>query len=139
MILIEKVLLLKKVHFLDSAPPDTLAWVAESAEEESFHENEVIFEKGSEAETMYVIVEGSVQLYNDKKPLSTLATGECFGLLSLLDEGTRSASAKADTDCKLLGIKQGVFREILVKHPEAMTTLLSILAKRIRRQIAQTQ
>jgi CRP-like cAMP-binding protein len=137
MILIEKVLLLKKLRFLDSVPPDTLAWVAESAQEESFHENEVIFEKDSEAETMYLIVEGSVQVYNDKKPFRTLGTGECFGLLSLLDEGTRSASAKAVTDCKLLGIKQGVFREILVKHPEVMTTLLSILAKRIRGQIAQ--
>ena len=139
MILIEKVLLLKKVHFLDGAPPDTLAWVAESAEEESFHEAEVIFEKGSEAETMYVIVDGSVQVYNDKKTLRTLKSGECFGLLSLLDEGTRSASAKADTDCKLLGIKQVVFREILVKHPEVMTPLLSILAKRIRGYEAQTQ
>lgn len=139
MILIEKVLLLKKVHFLDGAPPETLAWVAESAEEESFHENEVIFEKGNEAETTYVIVEGSVQVYNDKKTLRTLVAGECFGLLSLLDEGTRSASAKAITGCKLLGIGQGVFRQILLKNPEVMTTLLSVLAKRIRGQIAQNK
>ncbi|MBU61495.1 MAG: hypothetical protein CMI26_03210 [Opitutae bacterium] len=136
MILIEKVLLLKKVHFLGSVPPDILAWVAESAQEESIHEDELIFEKGSEAETTYVIIEGSVQEYNGKKSLRTLVAGECFGLLSLLDEGTRSASAKAVTDCKLLRVEQAVFRQILLKHPKAMSALLSVLSKRIRGQIA---
>ena len=139
MILVEKILLLKKVPFLAHTSPDTLAWLAESAEEQSVNEAEVIFEKGSDAEKMYVIVDGSVQEYNDKKTLRTLATGECFGLLSLLDEGKRSASAKAKTSCILLGIRQEIFHRILLNHPDAMKTLLSILAKRIRGQGAQKQ
>ena len=132
MILVKKILLLKKIPFLAHTSPDTLAWLAESAEEQSLNEAEVIFEKGSDAEMMYVIVDGSVQEYNDKKTLRTLATGECFGLLSLLDEGKRSASAKAKTSCILLGIRQEIFHRILLNHPDAMKTLLSILAKRIR-------
>ena len=139
MILVEKILLLKKVPFLAHTSPDTLAWLAESAEEQSVNEAEVIFEKGSDAEKMYVIVDGSVQEYNDKKTLRTLATGECFGLLSLLDEGKRSASAKAKTSCILLGIRQEIFHRILLNHPDAMKTLLSILAKRIRGQGAPKQ
>ena len=139
MILVEKILLLKKVPFLAHTSPDTLAWLAKSAEEQSVNETEVIFEKGSDAEMMYVIVDGSVQEYNDKKTLRTLATGECFGLLSLLDEGKRSASAKAKTSCILLGIRQEIFHRILLNHPEAMKALLNILAKRIRGQGAQKQ
>ena len=139
MILVEKILLLKKVPFLSHASPDTLAWLAESAEEKSVNEAEVIFEKGSDAEKMYVVVEGSVQLYNDQKTLRSFGSGDYFGLLSLLDEGKRTASAKANTSCILLGIRQEIFHRILLKHPEAMKTLLSILAKRIRGQGAQKQ
>ena len=139
MILVEKILLLKKVPFLAHTSPDTLAWLAESAEEQSVNEAEVIFEKGSDAEKMYVVVEGSVQLYNDHKTLRSLVSGDCFGLLSLLDEGKRSASAKAKTSCILLGIRQEIFHRILLNHPDAMKTLLSILAKRIRGQGAQKQ
>ena len=139
MILVEKILLLKKVPFLAHTSPDTLAWLAKSAEEQSVNETEVIFEKGSDAEKMYVVVEGSVQLYNDHKTLRSLVSGDCFGLLSLLDEGKRSASAKAKTSCILLGIRQGIFHRILLNHPEAMKALLNILAKRIRGQGAQKQ
>ena len=132
MILVQKILFLKNVPLFSTMPPDTIAWVAEAADETSTLSGQTIFEKGSEGDSMYVIADGSVRIHDGDKTLASLPQGAFFGELSILDGETRSATATAETDCLLLVIRQDSFRRILSKQFDVTDNLLKILARRIR-------
>ena len=132
MILVQKILFLKNVPLFSTMPPDTIAWVAEAADETSTLSGQTIFEKGSEGDSMYVIADGSVRIHDGDKTLASLPQGAFFGELSILDGETRSATATAESDCLLLVIRQDSFRRILSKQFDVTDNLLKILARRIR-------
>ena len=137
MILVQRILFLKNVPLFSTMPPDTLAWVAEAADETSCPSGQTIFEKGSEGDSMYVIADGSVRIHDGDKTLASLPQGAFFGELSILDGETRSASA--ETDCLLLVIRQNSFRRILSKQFDVTENLLKILVRRIREQSTHSQ
>ena len=139
MILVQKILFLKNVPLFSTMPPDTIAWVAEAADETSTLSGQTIFEKGSEGDSMYVIADGSVRIHDGDKTLASLPQGAFFGELSILDGETRSATATAETDCLLLVIRQDSFRRILSKQFDVTENLLKILVRRIREQSPQLQ
>ncbi len=139
MILVQRILFLKNVPLFSTMPPDTLAWVAEAADETSCPSGETIFKKDSVGDSMYVIADGSVRIHDGDKKLATLPQGAFFGELSILDGETRSASATAETDCLLLVIRQNSFRRILSKQFDVTENLLKILVRRIREQSTQPQ
>ena len=139
MILVQKILFLKNVPLFSTMPPDTIAWVAEAADETSTLSGQTIFEKGSEGDSMYVIADGSVRIHDGDKTLASLPQGAFFGELSILDGETRSATATAETDCLLLVIRQDSFRRILSKQFDVTENLLKILVRRIRKQSTQLQ
>mgnify|MGYP001280382161 FL=1 len=139
MILVQRILFLKNVPLFSTMPPDTLAWVAEAADETSCPSGETIFKKDSVGDSMYVIADGSVRIHDGDKNLATLPQGAFFGELSILDGETRSASASAETDCLLLVIRQNSFRRILSKQFDVTENLLKILVRRIREQSTQPQ
>ena len=138
MILVQRILFLKNVPLFSTMPPDTIAWVAEAADETSTLSGQTIFEKGSEGDSMYVIADGSVRIHDGAKTLASLAQGAFFGELSILDGETRSATATAETDCLLLVIRQDSFRRILSKQFDVTENLLKILVRRIREHSTQS-
>ena len=139
MILVQRILFLKNVPLFSTMPPDTLAWVAEAADETSCLSGQAIFEKGSTGDRMYVIADGSVRIHDGEQTLAKLSQGAFFGELSILDGETRAASATAETDCLLLVIRQDSFRRILSKQFDVTENLLKILVRRIREQSTQLQ
>lgn len=139
MILVQRILFLKNVPLFSTMPPDTLAWVAEAADEVNFPSGQLIFEKGSQGDSMYVIADGSVRIHDGGQTLANLPQGAFFGELSILDGETRSASATAESDCLLLVIRQASFHRILSKQFDVTESLLKILVRRIREQSTQLQ
>ncbi|MGB1790256.1 MAG: cyclic nucleotide-binding domain-containing protein [Limisphaerales bacterium] len=130
---------MKNVPLFSTMPPDTLAWVAEAADEVNYLAGQTIFEKGSRGDSMYVIADGTVIIHDEGKILAELPREAFFGELSILDGETRSASAKAKSDCFLLVIRQASFHRILSKQFDVTENLLKILVRRIRKQSAQIQ
>ena len=139
MITVQRILFLKNVPLFSTMPPDTLAWVAEAAEEVNYLAGQTIFDKGSRGDRMYVIADGSVIIHDEEKNLAELPQEAFFGELSILDGETRSASARAKSDCLLLVISQNSFRRILSKQFDVTDSLLKILVRKIREQSAQIQ
>ena len=94
MITVQRILFLKNVPLFSTMPPDTLAWVAEAADEVNYLAGQTIFEKGSRGDSMYVIADGTVIIHDEGKILAELPREAFFGELSILDGETRSASAR---------------------------------------------
>ena len=96
----------------------------------------VIFQEHDTADGMYVIIQGSVAISKQvmaglEKNLNTLEEGEYFGEMSLLLNATRSATATALEDSKLIKLTREEFKQVLKGSPEVGMTMLIQLARRL--------
>jgi CRP/FNR family transcriptional regulator, cyclic AMP receptor protein len=132
LLLIEKVLLLKSLNIFSETPENVLADLAPLMQEMELEEGTVIFQESDKGDSMYIIYQGEIQIYKSNTTLAILKEKEVFGELSLIDAETRSASAKAYTDCYLFKIDQDPFFELLDSRPEIAKGFLKMLCKRLR-------
>lgn len=86
-----------------------------------------IFKAGAEADKMYFIEKGQVNINSEQsKHIATLGVGECFGEGALMGAATRNASAVAETDVELVVIESHMAeKELQGEHP--MTWLATLL------------
>lgn len=132
LLLIEKVLLLKSLDIFSDTPENVLADLAPLMQDIELEEGNIIFQEGERGDSMYIIHQGEIQIYKSNTTLAILTEKEVFGELSLIDAETRSASAKAHTDCYLFKIDQEPFFELLDSRPEIARGFLKMLCKRLR-------
>jgi CRP-like cAMP-binding protein len=77
-----------------------------------------IFHAGDEGDALYVVAEGSVEVLNDDgSVMAVLTAGQAFGEMALLTGGTRTATVRAGSDCRLLRIARQDFDRLLADDP----------------------
>lgn len=81
---------------------------------------EVIFDEGEVGQAMYILLEGEVTICRQGRPeegyLTSLAPGEFFGELGLLDDSLRTAQALAASDCRLAVLFREDFNGLMESH-----------------------
>lgn len=117
------------------------ALLAERVESVSFAEGKVIFGVGDPGDSMYVVISGEVQLSVKTKTgeemfLEMPGAGDFFGEISLLDEGPRTATARAKTDVNAIEIDRGDLDELFRLKPAAAMDLLAATGRRLRHNAA---
>lgn len=93
---------------------------------------DTIFHKGTTGQQMFVILGGIVALYDGKKHLATVRTGEMFGEMALINSEPRSATAVAAEDCSLFVLDETTFQKLMTKSV-AIRMLLNIIATQSHR------
>lgn len=104
----------------------------------TFAEGTIIFSEGDLGLTMYVIESGEVEISkrigSSSRVLATLAKGDFFGEMCMLeDEFPRSATAIALTDVDAVIIDQSAFTYMLRHNPEIAVRMMRKLTVRLRR------
>ena len=99
---------------------------------ESYTPGDVIFEQGSSGETMYIILEGVVQVTVNNKEVAELKAGQILGEMSLVEKRPRSASAISKTDSKLVPIDKESFLYIVKENPQFALFIMKDLSHKIR-------
>jgi CRP/FNR family transcriptional regulator, cyclic AMP receptor protein len=113
--------------------PMEIHFLASLSCEERFLGGEVIFREGDPGDKMYVVLEGRVMISKripgaGEEALAFLERGDYFGEMALIDDETRSASAKAhDERAVVLSIAREVIEGLLNIDSVASTRLLGIL------------
>jgi CRP/FNR family transcriptional regulator, cyclic AMP receptor protein len=102
----------------------------------------IIFQQGDSGTTLYLVEKGEVKLTvtsdsGKEVTLAILGPEAFFGELSLLDGGPRSANAIARVDCMVGTLDRGPLLRFLADHPRATSSLLSVMAGRLRRTTDQ--
>lgn len=92
---------------------------------------EVLFNFGETADSMYVILEGHIQIYRNELLLSTFSAPEYLGELALIHLKTRSASARAMDNTLLLQISHDDFHTFLETDRESVLSMMKTLSERI--------
>jgi uncharacterized membrane protein len=99
--------------------------------------NRAIVWIGETGDEFFIIEHGHVVIsYPDEGgqevTLAVLGPGHFFGELSLLDGGRRTATARAQTDVRLLVLDRSAFHGFIKKHPASAIHLLTVLGRRQR-------
>jgi CRP-like cAMP-binding protein len=103
----DKVEVLSKSLLFEMLSTPELEFVANLSRPRRFASGEIIFEEGELGDSLYVIVEGEVEVLRkneqgELKPLTTLQAPSFFGEMSLIDKEYRSATVRARSEAALL-------------------------------------
>lgn len=128
----EKAALLRDVPIFASVPPRDLTMLASMMETEEFRPGDVVCAAGDPADTVHVIVFGSlsVRVPGRADPVGTMGPGEIFGELAMFARSPRSATVTAVAGTTVLSLGHGPFREFLLRFPEATLAVLETVVRR---------
>jgi CRP-like cAMP-binding protein len=141
---------LKQADIFHKFDQTQLELVANLCIKHSFEAGDVIFTEGADSDELYIIIRGAVDISVDPTLVSsephiqeesiviaTLRRGQSFGEIALVDQGLRSATAKAKTDdTELLTIPSEKLMLLCTTYPnlgyKLMLNLAADLALKIR-------
>lgn len=140
---------LKQSDIFYQFTPTQLELVANLCQEVVFNAGEVVFQENSSSKELYVIVQGEVdilinrgvtgQLNKNETPVARLRRGQSFGEVALVDEGLRSASARAaQKDTRLLVISRDKIIMLCETYPQLGYRLMYNLAADLAMKIRNT-
>ncbi|MFB0520785.1 MAG: cyclic nucleotide-binding domain-containing protein [Desulfatiglandales bacterium] len=142
--------IIKKTFIFDNLNEQEVAHILKITKERRFSKGETIMQEGQEGDSMYIVVEGSVEVSKtltmklgeestEREKILTRFKAEdnvVFGEVAMIDRGNRSASAVATTDCILLEIEREDFLDLIEKRPQMGVKILrrigELLASRVR-------
>ncbi len=105
--------------------------------EKTFSKGDVIFREGDKGECLYSIIDGVVGIYvsygtDSPKKLTDLGKGKVFGEMAVIEAYSRSATAVAEDDVKVLEISSGEVAELFKTRPDSIVDIMRHLCGRIR-------
>jgi len=109
-----------------------LAIIARAAKPVAHNAGAVIAREGERGIGLFLILEGTCTVSIGGRKKSTLGPDQFFGEIALLDGGPRTATVAADTDVRLLGLTEWMFRGLLAEHPSIALKTLESVAGRLR-------
>jgi CRP-like cAMP-binding protein len=99
----------------------------------AYRAGDLIFAIGDAAHSMYVVVEGEVEIRIGDVLLDRLGPGALFGEMALVAGEPRSATARAATDCRVVEISEKRFPFLVQQTPFFALEVMRVLAARLRR------
>lgn len=119
---------------------EALLPLAQSSETIDFESGEYIVRQGEPGDSVYVIVQGRVEVLArmerdgiiTESAVASLADGDALGELSVLDGQPRSASCMAAVPTRCVRLSQNLLRDAMHRHWELADSLLATLASRLR-------
>ena len=130
--------MLKTIPLFIGMDDDELAAIADIMDEQHFRPGQIIFNADQLGGTLYIVQAGQVELSiidddGEKLVLEVLESGDFFGELSLLDGGTRSATAASVQRTSTLVLNRHEFLDLMLQKPHMAQDVMVSLAKRVRR------
>jgi serine phosphatase RsbU (regulator of sigma subunit) len=98
---------------------------------------QTIFEEGQAGAVMYVVIEGEVYITMQGKRINHLKPGDIFGEMGLIEQGQRSATATAVTDCIILPINHEQFTALVREQPDFALQVMNYMSVRSRRMMTE--
>jgi CRP-like cAMP-binding protein len=99
----------------------------------TYEPGEIIVDRGAQhAQSMWVVIEGEVDVCVGGEVIGRLGPGKHFGELALLTDATRSADVVASGPVRALELTRSHLRGLIHGDPEVGIAILAELATRLR-------
>lgn len=95
------------------------------------------FRKGKSGKSMYLFIEGEIDLLAGTKVVETATEGSFIGEMALIEEAPRSASARVRTPARVFPIDLERFHSLVQETPSFALDLMHTLGRRLRRPTAK--
>ncbi len=130
--------LFSKVPLFEGVSPEDRVALAKAATLKTYRRGETIVEQGQPGDAFYVIVKGRVAVAivapdGREVVLNSLAEGDHFGEMALLDDAPRSASVIAQEKSELAILSRNVFFDLLKSNFVLTRARLAAFSARLRR------
>jgi CRP-like cAMP-binding protein len=139
---------LRRTMIFDGLPEESLSKVAECCSEIECKAGDRIFRDGEKAETMYIVMEGRVDLRfevpgrpsSPEDTISSMRQGQPFGWSALVQSPIYSLSAYSATEkSRLLAVSRECLLALFDEEPKTGFVVMSNLAEVIRIRFHQLQ
>ena len=130
--------ILAQTDFFADAHPDALRAVADAGHELHLIRGDVLFNEGDPPSALYVVLRGrlAIALANPidhrESVVALMEVGDLFGEMGMLDDGPRSAMARALEPTTVLTIPYEQILQMFEENPKLLWNVTRLLAQRIR-------
>jgi CRP-like cAMP-binding protein len=129
--------MLRKIPIFEDLEEEDLARLEAALVRRRYPKGQVIFHKGDEGGSLYVLQQGRVKVIipspqGEEVILTILSAGEILGELSLIDGEPRSATVEALEETEALCLRREDFLRLLSIRFEAVLGVLKVLSRRLR-------
>jgi CRP-like cAMP-binding protein len=128
----ERVRWLRGVGIFGATPDEALAHVVTCLQPVFASAGQTVFAKGSSGDSLYIIVEGQVGVYDGGLLLNYLTRGNVFGEMAILDTQPRSASVIAVEDSHFLRLDQAHVFQLMAEQNNVARAVIEVLCQRVR-------
>ncbi|MDI7267188.1 MAG: cyclic nucleotide-binding domain-containing protein [Myxococcota bacterium] len=134
---------LRKVGLFRDLGDSQVAKIGEIARIRRFRQGEVVFKEGDPSDRLFLVLQGKVRIGRviegiGEEALAILEPGDCFGELSIVDDGPRSADALAHEECALLAINRTELEDVMLMDKGLGYELLWNIARTLAARLRQT-
>ena len=129
---------LSQIQLFAQLDDDERTVLAQAMSQRTLAAGESLFHVGDPGDSMFIIEKGSIELFvtdttGQKIVLHCAQAGDFFGELSLLDGGSRTASAKVLEETQLLVLDREDLLQLFRKRPDAALDMLAVLGGMTRK------
>jgi diguanylate cyclase (GGDEF)-like protein len=125
----------RKTELLAVLPEPVLRRLLEESREVVLDPNQVLFEEGTPGRTMYLVLEGEVEVFKGGRRLAVGGPGHYFGEMALIDGKARAAGLRATARTLLLEVGAVQFQQTIASNPTALLVLTRTISERSRNDL----
>jgi CRP/FNR family transcriptional regulator, cyclic AMP receptor protein len=138
----EKLAVLSTSPLFEMLSNQELEYVAELSRPRRYVAGQVVFEEGELGDSLYVIVNGEVEVLQSEgdgsqRVIAVLGPPEFFGEMSLIDKEYRSATVRARTDAELLHLTAENLTNFRKQHRDGFTFVVINIARVLSSRLRQ--
>lgn len=131
-------MIVKEIELFKGIEAEVMNQISNICSEENYSKGVVLFNKGEEAESLYILEEGSVHLVIGNGGTITYKLnepGQIFGWSSMVESGQYTASGVCATDLKVLKIEKEKLDKLFSRYPDAGLKILQRLTAVISQRL----
>ncbi len=92
-----------------------------------------IFSEGDASRSMYIVLKGAVEVSSHGRVIEVVQAGDALGIVALLDDQPRTATARASQAAELAVIDARKFRYMVKEMPNFCWYVMKELSHRLRK------
>jgi len=119
------------------APATARLALAQMLTELTLEPGEVVFREGEPSDAAYFLVEGEVETRRQGKVYISLGPGSMFGLVSVIDRGSRSATCVAKSTARVWRLASGDFERLFALGNRFAFKLVDLVARQLAGNLRQ--
>jgi len=86
---------------------------------------------------MYVLILGEIEMIAQNQVIGMVRPGETFGEMAVIAGAARTATARAKSQCTVIGLDEKQFHQALQQKPEFALMLMGLMNQRLRSTISR--